>query len=79
MIAPNLNVFLIYFPLRTCTLMVVVQKTMVRCRNSSYNQKRPRLDLDCITVGFFFAKSVKKSAKGGIKVLRASLSRPLGM
>ena len=51
--------------------MVVVQKPMVRCQNSCYNQKRPRLDLDCKTVGFFLSKSVKKSVKRGVRVLRA--------
>ena len=46
-------------------------KPMVRCQNSCYKQKRPRLDLDCKTVGFFLSKSVKKSVKRGARVLRA--------
>ena len=36
--------------------------------------------LDCKTVGFFFSKSVKKSVKRGVRVLRArraSLKRPV--
>ena len=30
--------------------------------------------LDCKTVGFFFSKSVKKSVKRGVRVLRANLT-----
>ena len=31
--------------------------------------------LDCKTVGFFFSKSVKKSVKRGVRVLRARSAR----
>ena len=55
--------------------MVVVQKPMGWCQNSCYIQKRPRLDLDCKTVGFFFSKSVKKSVKRCVRVLSARSTR----
>ena len=41
-----------------------------------------RLWLDSKTVGFFFSKSVKKSVKRGVRVLRAKrarLTRPTGV
>ena len=36
-----------------------------------FHEEEARSFLDCKTVGFFFSKSVKKSVKRGVRVLRA--------
>ena len=44
---------------------------------SKFQKKFDSRTIDCKTVGFFFSKSVKKSGKRGLRVLRARSARAL--